>query len=257
MLALSTRPAEVVVSRARISEKTKDSNKKAPVRDEPRHRLPARAARVLSVDARRRPRQERSRAMVEAIERAAAEMFAEHGYARTSTNKIAERAGVSVGSLYQYFPNKDSVLSRLWRRHHEQVHAVVEVGMTRLADPSVPLEAGIRWLLVELLALHRRDPALTRALSATVIRESPAVERKHQELNARADATALAALLAARPDVRAGDHLAMAVVLAQTTAQLTRWLVHDAPAGIDPEALLEETVQLMTRFVTKSPVVPL
>jgi AcrR family transcriptional regulator len=187
--------------------------------------------------------------MVEAIEQAAAEMFAAHGYAHTTTNKIAERAGVSVGSLYQYFPNKDSLLARLWYRHHEEVHQVVEAGLERLADPSVPLEDGIRRLLVELLDLHRRNPALTRALSATVLRESPAVEQQHVDLNDQTEADELAALLAVRPDVRAGDHLAMAAVLGQTTSQLTRWLVHDAPVGVDPEVLLEETVQLLARFL--------
>jgi AcrR family transcriptional regulator len=189
--------------------------------------------------------------MVEAIEQAAAELFAEHGYARTTTNKIAERAGVSVGSLYQYFPNKDSLLLALWATHHAEVHAVVEPGLERLADPAVPLEDGIRLLLLELLAVHRRNPALTRALSASVIRESPAAAEHHKDDDGEHRAQQLAALLDTRPDVRHGDHRAMAAVLSQTTSQLTRWLAHDAPARIDPDSLLEETVQLLTRFLTK------
>jgi hypothetical protein len=64
---------------------------------------------------------------------------------------------------------------------------------------------------------------------------------------------AVSALLAARPDVRDGDHLAMAAVLGQTTAQLTRWLVHDPPAGVDHGALVEEVVQLLRRYLEKGP----
>ena len=55
------------------------------------------------------------------IDKSAAELFAELGYARATTNKIAERAGVSVGSLYQYFPNKLAVLAQLARRVMESV----------------------------------------------------------------------------------------------------------------------------------------
>lgn len=48
-----------------------------------------------------------------------------------------------------------------------------------------------------------------------------------------------------------GCHLAMAAVLGQTTAQLTRWMVHDAPPGLDQAALLEEVVQLLTRYLQR------
>jgi AcrR family transcriptional regulator len=57
---------------------------------------------------RARPSQARSRDTVEALLQAAAQVFECHGYAAGTTNRIAERAGVSIGSLYQYFPNKDA-----------------------------------------------------------------------------------------------------------------------------------------------------
>jgi AcrR family transcriptional regulator len=189
--------------------------------------------------------------MVQAILQAAAEVFAREGYARATTNKIAERAGVSVGSLYQYFPNKDSLLARLLAQHHAEVDRVVATALGRLADPATPLEQGLRRFLVELVTLHQANPDLTKALSAAVLRQSPLADELHKGEEATHALRQVAALLGARPDVRDGDHLAMAAVLGQTTAQLTRWLVHDAPPQLDLAALLEEVVQLLSRYLAR------
>ena len=62
---------------------------------------------------RKLPRQDRSRATVDAILEAAARVLVKEGFERTTTNRVAEAAGVSVGSLYQYFPNKEAILFRL------------------------------------------------------------------------------------------------------------------------------------------------
>ena len=70
---------------------------------------------------RRLPRQQRSQALFDAILEATAQVLVEHGYAGANTNLIAERAGVSVGSLYQYFPNKDALVAALHERHAENV----------------------------------------------------------------------------------------------------------------------------------------
>src|SRR5687767_7904108 len=67
-------------------------------------------AQKLVVAPRIDPRHSRARATVDAIIVAAARILADHGYAGLTTNKVAQRAGVSVGSLYQYFPSKESIL---------------------------------------------------------------------------------------------------------------------------------------------------
>jgi AcrR family transcriptional regulator len=74
---------------------------------------------------RKRPVQERSRRTVESILDAAARIFGERGYLATTTNDVAAAAGVSIGSLYQYFPNKDALLVALEERHLEDVRAVL------------------------------------------------------------------------------------------------------------------------------------
>src|SRR5580698_2166450 len=87
---------------------------------------------------RRAPKQARSEATVEAIIEAAAQVFERHGYAAGTTNRIAERAGVSIGSLYQYFPNKDAILVALSRRHLQE-------GMAQLLPHLQRLNEGEPW----------------------------------------------------------------------------------------------------------------
>ena len=70
--------------------------------------------------ARKEPVQERSRRTVDGILDAAAHLFGERGYTATTTNHVAELAGVSIGSLYQYFPNKDALLVALEERHLDE-----------------------------------------------------------------------------------------------------------------------------------------
>ena len=78
----------------------------------------------------------------------AAHVFGERGYAAT-TNQVAERAGISIGSLYQYFPNKDALLVALHDRHLDRV-ADRLVGR----GPAQDREAWIRWFVAELIAVN-------------------------------------------------------------------------------------------------------
>lgn len=102
---------------------------------------------------RRRPVQDRSRRTVERILDAAAHVFGERGYAGT-TNHVAELAGVSIGSLYQYFPDKDALLVALHDRHLDEVgHRLLGVG------PVHDRDAWVRWLVAELIAVNTQPEA--------------------------------------------------------------------------------------------------
>jgi AcrR family transcriptional regulator len=105
------------------------------------------------VKARRSPVQSRAKLTVERILDAAAHVFGERGYVAT-TNEVAEAAGVSIGSLYQYFRDKDAILEALHRRHVEQIgHELL--GRGPLHEP----EAWVRWLVEKLTALNMRPDA--------------------------------------------------------------------------------------------------
>lgn len=130
---------------------------------------------------RRQPRQVRSQQMVEAILEATARVLAERGYAATNTNLVAERAGVSVGSVYQYFPNKDALLTALHERHAAQMHEVI-VGVLGAAHPR-SLKGHIEAMVQALLAAHQVAPALHRVLE----REFPFLDAPRDQSPADAE----------------------------------------------------------------------
>jgi AcrR family transcriptional regulator len=104
-----------------------------------------------SASPRKAPRQERSRRTVERILDAAAHIFHEQGYTAATTNDIADEAEVSIGSLYQYFPNKDALLVALTRRHIESATAGLTdlLGQLRTDDGFEPVLRAVVDFLVE------------------------------------------------------------------------------------------------------------
>jgi AcrR family transcriptional regulator len=178
-------------------------------------------------------------------------VFAEKSYSGATTNKIAARAGVSIGSLYQYFPNKDAILVALMEQHLSEVRTVVERSMIEMQDVTVPIHQALSSLLRGLMDLHDANPNLTRALSEDVVERylADATPREMEESFTRETER----LLRRRPDVRSGDYTVMADVLVRTTEDLTRWLVHKTRAKKDRRAYLEEVLRLLTRYVHAPP----
>ena len=87
---------------------------------------------------RKKPRQSRSQATVQAIEEAAAYILEHEGWERFTTNRIAERAGVNISSLYQYFPNKMAILDTLRRAHVLQCRSAMIEAPVRMYVTSNP-----------------------------------------------------------------------------------------------------------------------
>jgi AcrR family transcriptional regulator len=113
---------------------------------------------------RKTPRQARSRATFEAILGAAAQVFGREGYATATTDRIAARAGVSVGSLYQYFPNKDAILVALTERHIDAGFALIHELLAKALTDRPALESLLRRFVVAMIALHEHEPELHRVL---------------------------------------------------------------------------------------------
>ncbi|MBF6324289.1 TetR/AcrR family transcriptional regulator [Nocardia cyriacigeorgica] len=110
-------------------------------------------------EVRKVPRQRRSRETVDTLLEAAAQMFTREGLAAT-TNRIAERAGLSVGTLYQYFPNKHALLRALAERHLVQARARLDVVFAELRCTRPGFEETLRAILNAVVELHRDRPAL-------------------------------------------------------------------------------------------------
>src|SRR6516164_1028977 len=125
-------------------------------------------ARKLQTNPRKVASQERSRLTVDALLEATARVLVKQGYDRASTNKIAAVAGVSIGSLYQYFPSKEALVAAVIERHTRDLLQVVRD--TFLKVVSRPIEIAARELVTAAIYAHRVDPKLHRVLDEQVPR---------------------------------------------------------------------------------------
>lgn len=119
--------------------------------------MPPRAAKP----ARRRAKQERARETIAVILEAAAQVLQREGYARATTNRVAEVAGVSVGTIYQYFGGKDEIFDALIRRELEGLERLLR---DAAPDPAEPLADALRNLLRVFVRTRPEAPALYRSL---------------------------------------------------------------------------------------------
>ena len=196
---------------------------------------------------RKSPAQERSRATVEHLLDAAAQVLERRGYAATSTNHIAERAGISVGSLYQYFPNKQAILVVLVERHMELGTRLFWDVLERSDPARDPLESLLRRFVEAMIELHVHRPALQRVL----LEEAPRPPRVVAALRARKQRIidAIAGMLRAHPEVRVRDPRAAAFLVAETVQALTHEYVVDAPADLDDRRFADELVAMLGRYL--------
>ncbi|MCH8543710.1 MAG: TetR/AcrR family transcriptional regulator [Alcanivorax sp.] len=185
---------------------------------------------------RKKPRQRRSQATWDAILDAATQLFGQEGYGAT-TNRIAERAGVSIGSLYQYFPNKDALLMALAERHLAEAFEVLQETFAGLLRDAPDLPETLTRLIDTSVALHQRDPAMHRLLFDQTPRTPDAVVRFRQleDLLAAAVAQQLTRLGVGGPHPQA-----RALLLVQGLEAQIHGAVLAPPAGISSEALVAE-----------------
>lgn len=187
---------------------------------------------------------------MEAILEAAAELLASRG-GDASTNRIAARAGVSVGSLYQYFPNKEAIVAALFERHAAAVEAVVAETLATLRRPEVPLRHAFRRLLEGLQALHDADPRMAEAVSPRGGgREHLADIVRHREARYRQE---VEGVLRCRPDVRPGNRTIMATLLLDIVDAVTISLMHGEARRFDPGEALDEAVEAICRYLEPCP----
>lgn len=116
-----------------------------------------------TVNPRKVPAQARSRATVDAIVQAATYILTKVGWEGLTTNAIAERAGVNIGSLYQFFPNKEAVIAELQRRHAAATRTDLLKALAIL--PEQPSLRDALTMIVEMIVTeHRVAPALHKAI---------------------------------------------------------------------------------------------
>lgn len=127
------------------------------------HSEPTPLPRSPLTNPRKNAAQARSRATVDALVEATARILVRDGYDRASTNRIAAEAGVSVGSLYQYFPGKEALVAAVIDRHNQDLMRVVHEALAQVSGETI--EVGVRKLVEAAIEAHRVDPRLHRVVA--------------------------------------------------------------------------------------------
>jgi AcrR family transcriptional regulator len=193
---------------------------------------------------RKRPRQARSRATVERIVSSAREVLLHDGYDAFSTNRVADAAGISPGSLYQYFPNKHAIVAAVVERYADEIADQVAASLTdRLGEVGPDMVRDCADALVTALEQHAD-------LLRVVFEELPArqnaarraaLERRVQDLVA-----AYLSAQAGAPTSRRPAAMAWVLVLAVENLAV-RWVL-DAPS-LSREEMLDEMVRLCRGYL--------
>lgn len=182
---------------------------------------------------------------------AAARVFASHGYAAGTTNRIAAAADISIGSLYQYFPNKDAILVELVRRHVTEGVAAVSEQLAVLRSASASLPARIGALVDAALSTHTDDPRLHQVL----FEEAPRPRELLDELHAIEEwmISTVESLLGADRAVQVDDPGMAARLVVLTIESLVHRFVSSIssqPNPVNVAAFRDELVTMLTRYLT-------
>ncbi|HEV7777184.1 MAG TPA: TetR/AcrR family transcriptional regulator [Luteibacter sp.] len=192
--------------------------------------------------------QDRSRAKVDALVEATARILVREGFDKASTNRIAEKAGVSVGTLYQYYPGKEALVVAVIERHDQEIMQVVHDALAEVA--SQPIEQAVRRLVVAAIEAHRVDPKLHRVLAEQIPRTG---RLENIEAYSRESYALFRAYLERhRDEVRAVD-LGLAAFVCVTTIEA---LTHNAVlyhaemlSGDAVESLVDEATRLVVGYL--------
>jgi AcrR family transcriptional regulator len=173
---------------------------------------------------RKEPKQERSRETVDAILEATARILARRGWAGLNTNEVAEVAGVSIGSLYQYFPNKLSLIEAVRNRHFQDI-----LNLLRLATDAERLIQGM-------IDLHSGHPAIHNVL----------IEQTPRSRDAKAAHDAFEAEYLRRYEALVGGKMA-----AQVASAAIAGVIHDAArrGTLASPSLKKELVRLISSYL--------
>lgn len=202
----------------------------------------------LPVPPRKAPIQARSRKTVQAISQATTQVLIRLGYEKTTTGAVAECAGVSIGTLYQYFPNKELLVMSVVHSHHDEVLATVE--RVLVAHAESPLDVSLRAVIRASLDAHRLQPELHKVLMEQV----PGVGESAHVLALREKLTALVQQHLARHLPRASrDRLRMLAFVIETTVEaLTHRTVIDSPAWLNSGEIETETFNLLAPYIEQA-----
>lgn len=190
--------------------------------------------------------QDRSRATVDALLSATARVLVRDGYDRASTNRIAEAAGVSVGSLYQYYPSKEALVAAVIDRHIGDMMALVRQASITLAP--LPLPDATRAIVRVMIEAHALEPKLHRVLVEQIPRVG-SLERI-ERLDEEACGLVRLWLEAHHDEIAVTDLDVAAFVVVTTVEALTHAAVLRRPAVLEKvDAFVDEVAKLVVGYL--------
>jgi AcrR family transcriptional regulator len=200
-----------------------------------------------SLQPRRKPLQRRSRLTVDQILEAAARVFAERGYAGATTNHIAQRAGVSIGSLYQYFPNKDTILVALHARHMESASEILRSMLEEALGEKRAPEHLLRVFVRRIIDLHASEPRLHHVL----LYEGPRTPELSEKIHAIEDdmADAVERTLAERGGISRSHAKHAAYLVVHVVENMAHEYVIHPPKKMPVGVFVEELVNMLSGYI--------
>ena len=198
--------------------------------------------------ARKKPRQARSQATVNAILEATVQVLEREGLEAATTTRVAEVAGVSIGTLYQYFSHRDAIIDALQDREFERALALMQSVLSDGNLERAPRETVVA-VVRGLAALYGSCPGLHKVLTVEGLRASKA-DRVHA-FDARVVAIIRHFLSATGPRVRRKNVEGAAFVIFQAVRATMLASLVERPPGLDEAHLVDELADLVLRYLVR------
>ena len=199
-----------------------------------------------ATDPRTKPVQARARATIQRVQRAAVDVLNEVGYGRLTTERVAEKAGVSVGTLYRYFPNKEALVDSLTRDHFERLNALITEHTASIFEGG-DLVAGLTRIVAAVMGAQIE----TLETNLAVINEVPLARRlpivkPFMELQQQVTASLISQF---SDHVRDIDPALAAFMLHLTTSSMVERLTALAPERLNDPDVHREVAEMVLRYL--------
>jgi|WetSurMetagenome_2_1015567.scaffolds.fasta_scaffold553545_1 AcrR family transcriptional regulator len=194
----------------------------------------------------RAPQQTRSIDKKEKLLSSAYSLFCEIGYYKTTTPEIAKRAGISIGSLYSYFKDKNDLFLAVLDRYYERFGEIRIQAIRDLNDLSIPLRDSFRSLLVRLIEIHKESEALNIEMRILAYSD-PQVRERADEQRSIVRAAVLDSLRKNSSRLRVTDLEAAAEVIDELVGGIVHRIAFKE-SDVDDDRILDAAVDAICAY---------
>lgn len=201
-------------------------------------------ARSKSASPRNQPTQRRSKDTVDAILTATERLLVDEGFAACTTNRVAAVAGVSIGSLYQYYPNKDALLVAVMERHQVRLREHLTARLATLGEADLP--TAVRAMVHGMLEGELLQPKLHRV----ILEEVPRVAlRRMHEVHGEYEPLIIAWLEANRVRLGLDSPAVAAYVLIGAVEGVLNRVILERPTWLEAGLLADHLTRLVLNYL--------